>query len=202
MPTVLEMLQKHLTPEVYSQVSETLSQIDEFGEDVVPITRLNAVIGERQNFKKQLKDLNAQYTTLSEALDGAPDLTTALANKDAEWQKKFDALTHGAAIKDLVAKASPKDVDVVMDLLKLEDADYAEEYKGAKAKLTELQKQKAFLFGEGSSGTGRHDSGTGLPGGKTFGELTDIERIDLNKSNPDLFKSAQQAYLQSTRKVL
>lgn len=68
MPTISELLRKNLTPEQYGQVMDALG--DDFDFDLVPRSRLNKVIKQRNELREQLAG-NAQNPGIDDDDEGA-----------------------------------------------------------------------------------------------------------------------------------
>ena len=68
MPTITETLRKNLTPEVYGQVMDALG--DDFDFDLVPRSRLNKVIKQRNELREQLAG-KSQNPEIDDDDDGA-----------------------------------------------------------------------------------------------------------------------------------
>lgn len=68
MPTIQETLRKNLTPEVYGQVMDALG--DDFDFDLVPRSRLNKVIKQRNDLREQLAG-NSQNPGIDDDDEGA-----------------------------------------------------------------------------------------------------------------------------------
>lgn len=192
-----EMFKKRLTPELATQVEDALG--DDFDYDMVPRSRLNKVIKQRNEYKEQLSatDTGAKEDDDADEDDdekdkGAakkstktPDVAALKAEVDRlklENTKAVEDLKLQYAVLDKLRDAKAIDPDLVMksgliDKTKLTYNDKGE-LTGLDEQLTDLTKNKAFLFqgdeGGAGSGTGK---GSGGSGGGTSALDTQLDSI-------------------------
>ena len=99
--SLLDTLRKSLSPELLTQVTDTLG--DDFDFDLVPRSRLNTVIKQRNDLREQL-GVDSQPTAKKnpapkkedpyddEPLDGQLDLAALRSQLEAEKQKEIAAV--------------------------------------------------------------------------------------------------------------
>lgn len=189
--SLLKMLSKKLTPELLQEVQDALG--DDFNYDLVPRSRLNAVIKQRDNLKEQLAagpqnaddeeddDLEDDDIDQTKGVKGkkkdAPvtqkALEKLLAAKDKEKEDALKAQKVEFATREKLREAKAKDSDIVFGLLDRSKIAFGEDGKltGLDEQLESLTKDKSFLFdvddSEGGSGSGAGEKGTGKKGGSS-----------------------------------
>lgn len=189
--SLLKMLSKKLTPELLQEVQDALG--DDFNYDLVPRSRLNSVIKQRDELKKQLAagpqdaddddddDLEDEDTDPKKGVKGkkkdAPitqkALEKLLAAKDKEKEDALKAQKVEFATREKLREAKAKDSDIVFGLLDRSKIAFGEDGKltGLDEQLESLTKDKSFLFdvddSEGGSGSGAGEKGTGKKGGSS-----------------------------------
>lgn len=180
-----DALSKKLTPELLTQVTDALG--DEFDYDMVPRSRLNKVIKQRNDLKATLeegaKDPDVDKTDDDDdSADGTKDLKTPakgitekelakiLAEKETANTKALQDLKIQYAALDELRAAKAIDPDLVLksgviDMSKIAFDD-AGKLTGLSDQIPELVKSKGFLFGKGEAptGTGREDDDGGSGG--------------------------------------
>ena len=184
MATILELLRKNLTSEQYSQVMDALG--DDFDFDLVPRSRLNKVIKQRNELREQLAG-NSQNPDNDDDDDGvgAPSTKTGGGNTSEAikaLQKQHKAEMDSLAIRysalDKLRAAKAKDPELILKAGLLDT-------KGAKvvdgvvtwpdgendpfAKLTGNESYKYLFDGEAAAGNG----GAGKESGDGAGEGDD-----------------------------
>lgn len=185
--SLLKTLSKKLTPEQLQEVQDALG--DDFNYDMIPRSRLNAVIKQRDAYKEQLAGLSQGSEDDDDDDDddnvtsnGAKGTTTKksdkplttkalnklLADKDAERDAALLAQRIEFATREKLRDAKARDLDIVFSLLDKSKLTFDDSNKlsGLDDQLVALQKSKEFLFDTGTSaetGTGRH-GGTGGAG--------------------------------------
>ena len=189
--SLLKMLSKKLTPELLQEVQDALG--DDFNYDLVPRSRLNSVIKQRDNLKEQLAagpqtaddeeddDLEDDDIDQTKGVKGkkkdAPitqkALEKLLAAKDKEKEDALKAQKVEFATREKLREAKAKDSDIVFGLLDRSKIAFGEDGKltGLDEQLESLTKDKSFLFdvddSEGGSGSGAGEKGTGKKGGSS-----------------------------------
>lgn len=209
--SLYDSLRKALTPELFTQVTDALG--DDFDYDVVPRTRLNKVIKQRNDLRDQLAGnaQNQRGTSNSDEDDDLEGIQPESKKVDidalkAQWQKEQDAAVKAvklqyAALEKLRA-ANVIDPELiwssnVLDKSKL-DLDASDHITGLDDMLTQLQKDKAHLFKKASDdvdkGTGKHEGGDDGKGGdvttrEEFLKLPIDKQIAFKQRNPEVFKT-------------
>ncbi len=205
-----DSLKKNLKPELYTQVIDSLG--DDFDLDLVPRTRLNKVIGERNTLRAQIAggDNTPPAGGTEPPAGGAgsePPATQPQPPVDVEalkkqWEKEQgDAVT---AVKlqfatlDKLRGANAIDAELIwnaglIDTSKL-TLDATGAVQGVDALITQLQKDKAHLFGQAQGGA---PNGTGKDGGAgdfsgvtdkaSFLKLDADKQIAFKQANPTMF---------------
>ena len=208
--SLYDSLRKALTPELFTQVTDALG--DDFDYDVVPRTRLNKVIKQRNDLRDQLAGnaQNQRSTSNSDEDDDLEGKQTESKKVDidalkAQWQKDQDAAVKAvklqyAALEKLRA-ANVIDPELiwsssVLDKSKI-DLDDKGQVTGLDDMLTQLQKDKAHLFKKATDGvpggTGKEGDDDGKGGDVTtreeFLKLPIDKQIAFKQSNPEVFKT-------------
>lgn len=199
-----DKLREKLSPELFTQVTDALG--DDFNFDVVPRSRLNKVIGQRDDLKEQLEAaMKGTQTSNGKGKhddddddDGfqMPDLTKGKGKTSSltqeEVQRQIDEATRNARMEmqvqfaglDALRNANAVDPDLVFTLidkskLKLDDSG---KLTGIEEQIEALKTSKPNLFPTGTSTSTRKDtpSGTGKTGGS--------EQFESVKSKEDFLK--------------
>lgn len=189
MPTILETLRKNLTPEQYGQVMDALG--DDFDFDLVPRSRLNKVIKQRNDLREQLAG-NQQNPVIDDDDEGAgvPGGSKAKGVQVGEpadvvaiqKQHKADlanlAIRYSALDKLRAAKAKDPELILKAGLLDLKGAKVSDDGmtvtwpEGDKDPFTSLVGNESYkyLFDTESTGTGKVvDEGVPSGTGKSTG---------------------------------
>ena len=208
--SLYDSLRKALTPELFTQVTDALG--DDFDYDVVPRTRLNKVIKQRNDLRDQLAG-NAQNQRSTPNSDEDDDLggnqpeskKVDIDALKAQWQKDQDAAVKAvklqyAALEKLRA-ANVIDPELiwsssVLDKSKI-DLDDKGQVTGLDDMLTQLQKDKAHLFKKATDGvpggTGKEgdddDKGGDVTTREEFLKLPIDKQIAFKQRNPEVFKT-------------
>lgn len=214
-----DKLREKLSPELFTQVTDALG--DDFVYDVVPRSRLNKVIGQRDTLREQL-EAAAKGTQTSRG-SGKPEddddddfqmpdlkgkgkgltqeevtrqIEEATKNARMEMQVQFAGL-------DALRSANAVDPDLVFTLidkskLKLDDSG---KLTGMEEQIEALKTSKPNLFPTGSSTSTRKDTpgGTGKSGGSEQFESVKSKEDFLKLSTEDQikFKEAHPAVFKS-----
>lgn len=209
-------LRKHLTPELFTTVTDALG--DDFNYDVVPRSRLNKVIGQRDKLKEELeKSVGTQQQTNSSNSSEDDDDDFVMPNgkskseqpNEADLRQKFEN-EKNEAIKgiriqyaglDALRAANAVDADLAFTLIDKNKLTLSEDGKlaGIAEQITTLQESKPFLFSKSTGGRIDTPSGTGKEGGSDpfetvkskadFLKLNTTEQIKFKEAHPDVFKS-------------
>lgn len=171
----LTKLKKELTEEQYNSIVDTLG--DDFDWDVVPRSRLNKVIKQRNELKEQLKSRPEPLDDDDDDDDDDdPPAEEGKAGTAGKKQKKKKALTEEDiesaknaavaavkkeyAVKNKLKDAKAKDVDLTFGLIDMEKVSFDDKgnLTGLDDQVNDLTKNKDFLFETAPGGTGRDDS--------------------------------------------
>lgn len=185
----LTKLKKELTEEQYNSIVDTLG--DDFDWDVVPRSRLNKVIKQRNELKDQLKNRPEPLDDDDDDDDDDPPAEEGKAGTASKKQKKKKALTEEDiesaknaavaavkkeyAVKNKLKDAKAKDVDLTFGLIDMEKVSFDDKgnLTGLDDQVNDLTKNKDFLFETAPGGTGRDDS-KGDPDGKLDQKLNSV----------------------------
>ena len=202
-----DTLRQKLTPELFTQVTDALG--DDFNFDVVPRSRLNKVIGQRDTLKEQLETAlkGTQTKGGSEDDDDDDDFQMPDATKgkgkgkkqssgatltEEEIQQRINEATKQAqnevriqyAGLDALRNANAVDPDLVFTLIDKSKLKFDDSGKltGIDEQITALKTSKPNLFPDGGNKGGRKDTpgGTGKDGGS--------EKFETVKSKEDFLK--------------
>lgn len=207
--SLLDTLRKNLTPEMFTQVTDQLG--DDFDYDLVPRSRLNKAIKQRNSLREQLAEVSQLQGGSTKHTDEDDDDELDLPGKkkevdvkalEAEWQRKqTEAVTavkiQYAALEKLRA-ANAIDAELIWNAGIIDKSKLAIDDQGVLTGMdelvTQLQKDKAHLFGKKQEDV---DSGTGKHGGNDFKGVTSKEeflklnaeqQLAFKQANPTLFK--------------
>lgn len=106
MPTIQENLRKNLTPEMYGQVMDALG--DDFDFDLVPRSRLNKVIKQRNDLREQLAG-NQQNPDIDDDDEGAGAPAAKKGNGTSSDDLKAMQKQHKAEMSNLAIRYSALD---------------------------------------------------------------------------------------------
>ena len=200
-----DTLRQKLTPELFTQVTDALG--DDFNFDVVPRSRLNKVIGQRDTLKEQLESALKGTQTKGGSEDDdddddfqMPDTTKGKGKKQSsgttlteeEIQQRINEATKQAqnevriqyAGLDALRNANAVDPDLVFTLIDKSKLKFDDSGKltGIDEQITALKTSKPNLFPDGGNKGGRKDTpgGTGKDGGS--------EKFETVKSKEDFLK--------------
>ena len=200
-----DTLRQKLTPELFTQVTDALG--DDFNFDVVPRSRLNKVIGQRDTLKEQLESALKGTQTKGGSEDDdddddfqMPDTTKGKGKKQSsgttlteeEIQQRINEATQKAqnevriqyAGLDALRNANAVDPDLVFTLIDKSKLKFDDSGKltGIDEQITALKTSKPNLFPDGGNKGGRNNTpgGTGKDGGS--------EKFETVKSKEDFLK--------------
>ena len=200
-----DTLRQKLTPELFTQVTDALG--DDFNFDVVPRSRLNKVIGQRDTLKEQLETALKGTQTKGGSEDDdddddfqMPDTTKGKGKKQSsgtilteeEIQRRINEATQQAqnevriqyAGLDALRNANAVDPDLVFTLIDKSKLKFDDSGKltGIDEQITALKTSKPNLFPDGGNKGGRNNTpgGTGKDGGS--------EKFETVKSKEDFLK--------------
>ena len=203
-----DTLRQKLTPELFTQVTDALG--DDFNFDVVPRSRLNKVIGQRDTLKEQLETALKGTQTKGGSEDDddddddfqMPDTTKGKGKgkkqssgstlTEEEIQQRINNATQKAqnevriqyAGLDALRNANAVDPDLVFTLIDKSKLKFDDSGKltGIDEQITALKTSKPNLFPDGGNKGGRKDTpcGTGKDGGS--------EKFETVKSKEDFLK--------------
>lgn len=190
----LKALSKKLTPELLQEVQDALG--DDFNYDLVPRSRLNAVIKQRDSLKEQLatgtqnvdddddddddddieetKGAKGKTPGKSDTPMTEKALKKLLASKDKEKEDALKAQKVEFAAREKLREAKAKDVDIVFGLLDRSKIAFGEDGKlaGLDEQIKSLTENKGFLF-DAEEGGSQEERGTGRKGGSDKGKKED-----------------------------
>ena len=200
-----DTLRQKLTPELFTQVTDALG--DDFNFDVVPRSRLNKVIGQRDTLKEQLETALKGTQTKGGSDDDdddddfqMPDTTTGKGKQkssgttltEEEIQRRINEATQKAqnevriqyAGLDALRNANAVDPDLVFTLIDKSKLKFDDSGKltGIDEQIAALKTSKPNLFPDGGNKGGRNNTpgGTGKDGGS--------EKFETVKSKEDFLK--------------
>ena len=198
----LDALKKSLTPEMYAQVTDALG--DDCDYALVPRTRLNKVIAQRNTLRGQLAGLSGEPGSTTNPPEADPDEpevppvdTVALEQKykDQAAEAIRGVKMQYAALSKL-REAGVVDPEMVWSSSVLDKTritmDEHDKIIGMDEMLTQLKTDKAYLFKQTTppAGTGK-DGGTQFEGVTTrdaFLKLDVAQQIAFKQANPEIFK--------------
>lgn len=188
MATIQEQLRKNLTPEQYTAVMDALG--DDFDFDLVPRSRLNKVIKQRNELREELAG-KSQNPGIDDDDEGAGAPTTKSGSgtqnidiKELQKQHKTEmanlAIRYSALDKLRAAKAKDPELILKAGLLDTKGAKVSDDgvvtwptgENDPFAALTKNESYKYLFDGEnkpagdeGSKGAGKDDADDGVPAG-------------------------------------
>ena len=170
-----DTLQKNLTPEMFSSICDALG--DDFDFDMVPRSRLNKVIGQRNELRKSLsKPLNTKKdddddddgddgaSTGEEVTYTEKEVKKLLKDKDDEQLKAITSLKKQNVALEKLRANNAVDPETILKsgLLDLDKCEFGKDgtLSGIDDAIKSLVKDKAYFFKE----SGSHERGTGKDG--------------------------------------
>jgi hypothetical protein len=206
----LDSLRKNLTPELYTQVTDQLG--DDFDFDLVPRSRLNKVIKQRNDLRDQLSGASqppAEPPTAPVSDDGDDPLPASqpdIENLKKQWLKEqgdaVNKVRKQFAVLDKLRQANAIDPDLIWQagLLDTNKMTVAEDgsVSGIDELIESLKKSRAVLFAAPSTpptGTGKEGGDDGFKGVTTkadFLKLPTDKQLEFKKANPETFQKFLQ----------
>lgn len=191
--TLLEQLRAKLGPELMGQVQDAVG--DDFDWDVVPRSRLNTVIGQRNALRVKLEGLEASKSGEEEDNEGSGTKKTetkktvkedagaegdVVENLKAEHAKEIAAISKRYAVLDKIRGEKAKDPELVLGQLDLDKITLGEgnTLEGLDEMLTSLKESHGYLF----------DTDDGVPSG------TGKNSGDNNEGDVDPFDAVIASY--------
>lgn len=152
---------------------------------------------ERDDYKTQVESRDADLKMLQKDAKGNEELTKQLKELQEQYDNdtkalndKIAAAAFDTALSEALAKTNARDPRDLKALLKLDDIKLENgEINGLSAQLESLQKDKPYLFDEGTeprynpAGGGSKDIVTP----EQFNKMPSWERAELAQSNPEIF---------------
>lgn len=152
---------------------------------------------ERDDYKTQVESRDADLKKLQKDAKGNEELTKQLKELQEQYDNDTKALNDkiavaafDTALSEALAKTNARDPRDLKALLKLDDIKLENgEINGLSAQLESLQKDKPYLFDEGTkpeynpAGGGSKDIVTP----EQFNKMPSWERAELAQSNPEIF---------------
>lgn len=205
----LETLRKNLTPEQFTAVTDSLG--DDFDYDLVPRSRLNKVIGQRNDLRDQLAGGAQPVASVVESSPNpAAPATTSTSPAPAvdvealkqQWKQEQDAAVAAVKIQyaalDKLRAANAIDADLIwnaglLDTTKLTLSDDGKAVTGLDEQIAGLTTAKPHLFTQAvPSGTGKSGGTDDFGSVKTKDEFLKLpmdKQVAFKKANPTLFQS-------------
>ena len=173
--TLLEQLREKLGPELMGQVQDAVG--DDFDWDVVPRSRLNTVIGQRNALRIKLEGLTTSKSgeeeednegsgtkkteTKKTVKEDAGAEGDVVENLKAEHAKEIAAISKRYAVLDKIRGEKAKDPELVLGQLDLDKITLGEDnsLEGLDEMLTSLKESHGYLFDTDDgvpSGTGKN----------------------------------------------
>ncbi|MGN1230073.1 MAG: phage scaffolding protein [Prevotella sp.] len=203
-------MRKNLTPELFEQVTDQLG--DDFDYDLVPRSRLNKVIKQRNDLRNQLAGVPQPQGTKSKGKsedddDDDPTEGVNIEELKKQLQTQSDEAVRNVKIQyaalEKLRAANVIDPELVwsssaIDKSKL-SLDANDQLVGIDDIITQLQKDKAHLFKAKESDV---PPGTGKEGGHEFEGVTSKEeflklpadkQVAFKQANPEIFKTFMSA---------
>lgn len=152
---------------------------------------------ERDDYKTQVESRDADLIKLQKDAKGNEELTKQLKELQEQYDNdtkalndKIAAAAFDTALSEALAKTNARDPKDLKALLKLDDIKLENgEINGLSAQLESLQKDKPYLFDEGTkpeynpAGGGSKDIVTP----EQFNKMPSWERAELAQRNPEIF---------------
>lgn len=202
----LDTLRKNLTPEQFTTVTDALG--DDFDYDLVPRTRLNKVIGQRNTLRDQLAG-DPQPTAPTNPTPAATPSTSATPTSEVDveelkkqWKQEQDDAVAAVKIQyaalDKLRAANAIDADLIwsaglLDSTKLTLGEDGKTVQGLDEQITNLTTSKPHLFTQAvPSGTGKSGGTDDFGSVKTKEEFLKLpmdKQIAFKKANPTMFQS-------------
>ena len=207
--SLLDTLKKNLTPEQLTAVQDALG--DDFNYDVVPRSRLNKVIQQRDEARVELRKLTGSGEEDGEGSEGGagkPSGASGFTQADLDKAVNDAKTTHATEIANLhkryAARAKLQDAKFVdpdlvlsaglIDLTKVTLDANGVVTGGLDDQISSLAQNKPYMV----NGSGGGQRGTGKQGGSDeFGSVTSKEeflklptekQIAFKQANPEVFK--------------
>lgn len=212
MASFAEALKKRLKPELYAQVMDDLG--DDFDLDLVPRTRLNTVIKQRNELRDKLGDTSAvtddftlgapapaaQPATPSTSVVQPSGAGTDVAELELKHKADIRELSLKFAVLNKLSAAGAVDPELIynaklLDLTKVKDGQASGTFEGLDEVISELvgNKERAYLFNT----SGSIPAGTGRVGGSSeppvvakedFQAMDYMARLKLKNEQPAVFE--------------
>lgn len=202
-----DTLRKALTPELFTQVIDQLG--DDFDFDLVPRSRLNKVIKQRNDLREQLAEVSQPQGKRSKSNNEDDDDEGGTGGEDIETIRQQIEAQKNAAIQEVkiqyAALEKLRDAKAIdpellwssnifdKSKIKLDDAG---KLTGLDEMITQLKKDKAHLFNKdkedvpgGTGKDGGDDGGSSVTTKEEFLKLGIDEQIAFKKANPEVFKT-------------
>lgn len=197
-----DTLRKSLTPELYTSVIDQLG--DDFDFDLVPRSRLNQVIKQRNTLREQLAENPQARGAGKKGEDEENDEGIDIEKLQQQWKAQSDQAVQEVKIQyaalDKLRAAEIIDPELVWSssvlnkkALKIDDAGAL---TGLDDQIEALKKSKTHLFKQAQQdppgGTGKNsgeDGGTTVTTKEEFLKLDIDKQIAFKKANPEVFKS-------------
>lgn len=173
--TLLEKLREKLGQELMSQVEDAVG--DDFDWDVVPRSRLNKVIGQRNALNSKLQSLSSGSTAEDDDDDSGKGSSTKgtegneIETLKAQHKKELDDISKRYAVLDKLRADGAKDPSLLLGIMNLDKITLKEDgtLEGYDDQITPKKTSHAYLFNTASddSHKGDDDSAAGGTGRKS-----------------------------------
>ena len=211
--SLLDTLKKNLTPEQFTAVQDALG--DDFNWDVVPRSRLNKVIKQRDEARQQLAQATGTGSDDDEGDDGSDngagsggksskgfsqaDIDAAVQAAQEKHQEELKQIRMNHAVLAKLSESNFVDPNLVLsagliDTTKVTLDDNGAITGGLDDQISSLAKSRPYLINASNGG----QRGTGKAGGTDeFGSVTNKEeflklsyekQLEFKKANPEVFK--------------
>ena len=202
-----DTLRKSLTPELFTQVIDQLG--DDFDFDLVPRSRLNRVIKQRNDFRDQLAEISQSQGNRSKSNNedddddvgdtGGESIETIRQQIEAQKNEAIQEVKIQYAALEKLRESKAIDPELlwssnIFDKSKIK-LDEAGKLTGLDEMIAQLKKDKAHLFNKDKKdvpdGTGKDgdDEGGSVTTKEEFLKLGIDEQIAFKKANPEVFKT-------------
>lgn len=190
-----DSLRKNLTPELYASVIDQLG--DDFDFDLVPRSRLNKVIKQRNDLRDQLEE--GAQPSAPQSGTTSEDVEALRQQYEAQMNQGIQEVKIQYAALDKLRAANIIDPELVWSSNVLDKTKLTLNDQGALVgmddMIAQLQRDKAHLFKPTEppvpKGTGKTSGGEfeGVDSKEAFLKLDADRQIAFKQSNPEIFKS-------------
>lgn len=149
-----DLLKKKLSPEIFAEVEKALG--DDF--DYIPRSRLNEVITQRENLKKEADELKGKVAALENDNKEAASWKTKYETESQNWEAEKVKITKDHTISSKLQESQARNVTAVMALIDMTKV--GDDLKELSTEIERVKKEAPYLFGdEVPGGTGFKNPG-------------------------------------------